>query len=101
MSNRIYNFCKITLGILTIIGLISVSSSFAESAAEIDGKVDIALKSLYKQTPAAKELASVAKGVLVFPDIVKGGLIIGGQYGNGALRIGGKTMGYYNKENVK
>jgi lipid-binding SYLF domain-containing protein len=54
------------------------------------------LLKLYEKTPAARELAKVAKGILVFPDIVKGGLIIGGQYGEGALRVGGKTAGYYN-----
>ena len=68
---------------------------FAGTAAEIDRDVDSALQKLYDKTPAAKELAKVAKGILVFPDIVKGGLIIGGQYGEGALRVNGKTVGYY------
>jgi lipid-binding SYLF domain-containing protein len=68
---------------------------FAATAAEIDRDVDSALQKLYDKTPAAKELAKVAKGILVFPDIVKGGLIIGGQYGEGALRVNGKTVGYY------
>jgi len=67
----------------------------AGSAAEIDRDADAALKDLYASTPAAKELAKVAKGILVFPRIVKGGLIVGGQYGEGALRKGGKTAGYY------
>ncbi len=44
----------------------------------------------------AKDFAKKAKGILVFPSIVKGGFIIGGQYGEGALRKGGKTVGYYN-----
>jgi lipid-binding SYLF domain-containing protein len=68
---------------------------FAATAAEIDRDVDSALMKLYETTPAAQELASVAKGILVFPNIVKGGLIIGGQYGEGALRVDGKTVGYY------
>ena len=71
------------------------NSSHAATAAEIDRDVDSALQKLYDKTPAAKELAKVAKGILVFPDIVKGGLIIGGQYGEGALRVDGKTVGYY------
>lgn len=70
--------------------------SMAATAGEINRDVDTALQKLYKSTPAAKELAKVAKGVLVFPSIIKGGLIIGGQYGEGALRVGGKTTGYYN-----
>jgi lipid-binding SYLF domain-containing protein len=68
---------------------------FAATAAEIDRDADSALQKLYDKTPAARELAKVAKGILVFPDIVKGGLIIGGQYGEGALRVNGKTAGYY------
>lgn len=38
----------------------------------------------------------MAKGILVYPDVLKAGLVIGGQYGEGALRVGGKTVGYYN-----
>ena len=74
---------------------VSQQQALAATAAEIDRDVDSALLKLYEKTPAAKELAKVAKGILVFPDIVKGGLIIGGQYGEGALRIDGKTVGYY------
>jgi lipid-binding SYLF domain-containing protein len=69
--------------------------SLAATAAEINRDVDIALKNLYQTTPAAKKMAGIAKGILVFPDIIKGGFIIGGQYGEGALRVGGKTKGYY------
>ena len=70
--------------------------AIAETAAEIDRDVDSALLKLYASTPAAKELSKVALGILVFPDVVKAGLIVGGQYGTGALREGGKTVGYYN-----
>lgn len=69
---------------------------FADTAAEIDRDVDVALDKLYSHQPTAKALAAEAKGILVFPGIVKGGLIIGGQYGEGALRVKGKTVGYYN-----
>jgi lipid-binding SYLF domain-containing protein len=77
-------------------GLISPGLASADSAAEIDREVDSALQQLYDKTPAAKELSTIAKGILVFPDIVKGGFIVGGQYGKGALRKEGKTAGYYN-----
>lgn len=73
----------------------SADAALAGSAAEIDRDVDSALQKLYRSVPAAKELSKVAKGILVFPSIVKGGLIIGGQYGEGALRQHGKTKGYY------
>ncbi len=70
-------------------------TSQAATAGEINRDVDGALQTLYRTTPAAKNLAKIAKGVLVFPDIIKAGLIVGGQYGEGALRVGGKTTGYY------
>ena len=76
--------------------LIAPNSAHAASAAEIDLDVDSALLKLYEKTPAAKELSKVAKGILVFPSIIKGGFIVGGQYGEGALRMEGKTAGYYN-----
>jgi lipid-binding SYLF domain-containing protein len=68
----------------------------AATAAEIDRDVTAALTKLAESTPKAKELAAKAKGILVFPSIMKAGFMVGGQYGEGALRQGGKTVGYYN-----
>ena len=70
--------------------------SWAATAGEIDRDVTNALNNLYRTTPGAKTLAGTAKGILVFPSIIKGGFIVGGQYGEGALRVGKKTRGYYN-----
>jgi lipid-binding SYLF domain-containing protein len=70
--------------------------ALAASASEIDHNVTAALRTLYANTPGALDLAKQAKGVLVFPNIIKGGFIVAGQYGDGALRReGGKTVGYY------
>jgi lipid-binding SYLF domain-containing protein len=71
------------------------SAALADSAAEIDAQVDQALQTLYSE-PGAKTLGESAKGVLVFPDVLKAGVGIGGSYGEGALRVDGKTAGYYN-----
>jgi len=69
----------------------------AGSKASIDRGVDAALKELYASTPAARDLAKQAKGILVFPTVVKVGLMGGGQYSSGgALRKKGKTVAYYN-----
>jgi lipid-binding SYLF domain-containing protein len=69
----------------------------AGSAAEIDRDVNYALNKLYESTPAARTLAAKAKGILVFPSIVKAGFMVGAQYGRGgALRVKGRTAGYYN-----
>jgi len=68
----------------------------ASSAAEINRDVDAALAKLYADVPAARTLVQKSRGVLVFPNIVKAGFMFGAQYGDGALRRGGKTVGYYN-----
>jgi lipid-binding SYLF domain-containing protein len=80
-------------------GCQSTRGSHADSkanAAQIDREVNAALNKLYQTTPAAKQLASKAKGILVFPNVIKAGFIGGAEYGKGAMRKGGRTTGYYN-----
>ncbi|MGZ6226455.1 MAG: BPSL1445 family SYLF domain-containing lipoprotein, partial [Syntrophales bacterium] len=79
-----------------IIGLLPFSFSHAATAKEINVSVDVALARFTKEVKGAKEFLHAAKGVLVIPRVVQAGLIIGGEYGEGAMRIGGKTVGYYN-----
>ena len=67
----------------------------AASAAAIDADADAALMKLYEHKPVAKMLSEKAAAVLIFPNIVKAGFIVGGQYGQGCLRKKGKTVGYY------
>ena len=80
---------------LLLIFFISSSMAFAESAKEIDISVDVALEQFHQDVWGAKEFLKSAKGVLVFPSVLKAGFGIGGEYGEGALRIGGKTVDYY------
>lgn len=68
----------------------------AATAHEIDLKARMTLDQLYSKSPAAKALGDKAVGILIFPSVVKGGFIVGGQYGEGALLKKGKTAGYYN-----
>ena len=75
---------------------IGINQALAASGAEIDREVDAALKTLLAKSESARALAEKAKGILVFPGITKAGFIVGGQYGEGALRQNGKTVGYYN-----
>lgn len=90
-------FRWLSVAALVVMLLALTQPVFAGSkAAEIDKQVDLALEQLYNSTPAAREIAKVAKAVLVFPSIIKAGLVVGGQYGEGALRVNGKTVGYYN-----
>lgn len=75
--------------------LISPNPARAATAAEINRDVKSALERLYEKSPAARTMGEKAKGILVFPGIVKGGFMVGGQFGEGALLKGGKTAGYY------
>jgi len=70
--------------------------SRAGSPAEIDAAVNATLNQFYLQVGGARQLAREAVGILVFPTVVKAGMGIGGEYGEGALRIRGRTDGYYN-----
>jgi lipid-binding SYLF domain-containing protein len=63
---------------------------------EIDAKVHGALSKLYANVRGSRELVGKANGVLVFPSVIKVGFVAGGEYGEGALHVGGKSVGYYN-----
>jgi lipid-binding SYLF domain-containing protein len=80
-------------------GIVSTSAferAIAATAEDLDRDADQALQTLYKTTPAAEALAKQATAVLVFPNIVKAGLVFGGAYGEGELKQGSKVDGYYN-----
>lgn len=78
-----------------ILSYLLVSVSYAGTAKEIDVSVDVALERFQEEVKGAKEFLQSAKGVLVFPGVFKAGIGIGGEYGEGALRMGGKTVSYY------
>ena len=69
--------------------------SQAKTAQEIDASVNAALVRFDQQVTGGAQFLATAKGVLVFPDVIKAALVFGGQYGEGALRVGGVTRGYY------
>ena len=71
-------------------------STFNKSAARIDADANKTLQRFYKEVNGAKEFSSKAKALLVMSGVTKAGFVAGGTYGQGALRIGGKTNGYYN-----
>jgi lipid-binding SYLF domain-containing protein len=88
-----------SLRILLLITVLSVCLSNnlpAKTAREIDVSVDVAIERFYKQVIGAEKLVKVSKGILVMPHVFKGAFFIGGEYGEGALRIDGKTVDYYN-----
>ena len=68
----------------------------AATAQDINRDSEQALQRLYRTNPVAENLSHSAKAVLIFPNIVKAGLIFGGAYGEGELLKGGKVDSYYN-----
>jgi lipid-binding SYLF domain-containing protein len=63
---------------------------------EIDNGYRSTMTRLFETTPGSRELVGKARGVLVFPRVIAAGLVVGGQYGQGELKVNGVTDGYYN-----
>jgi lipid-binding SYLF domain-containing protein len=84
--------------ILSLILLLQIAANqtLAASREEINANVDEAIQQLYAESSAAQRLAGRAAGILVFPRVVKAGIGIGGEYGEGALVVGGNKVAYYN-----
>jgi len=82
--------------VLTLTTALTPAPALAASAAEIDREARKGLQDLYAKNSKARELGAKAKGILVFPGIIKAGFMFGAQYGEGALLKKGKTAGYYN-----
>ena len=80
---------------LFLASFLFTSNALAASAQEIDAKVDATLKIFKVQVPGAAQYLSVAKGVLIFPSVFRAGIGIGGEYGEGAMRINGQTVEYW------
>ena len=76
--------------------IILPKTSYAKTAQQIDAKVDTALTRFEKEVYGGSDVMKRSKGVLVFPKVYKGGIGLGAEYGEGALRIKGKTETYYN-----
>lgn len=82
--------------LISVFLLIFASTVSAASREEINAEVRQALRNFQKQTSAGHELSKKASGILVFPSVIKAGIGIGGEFGEGALLVKGKTTAYYN-----
>src|SRR6516164_8146490 len=89
-------------GGLTLAGCTTTTGSNANAATNmsrrqsIDASVDGTLSRLFSTVKGSHELIAKSRGVLVFPEVLQAGFIGGAQYDEGALRVGGSTVGYYN-----
>jgi lipid-binding SYLF domain-containing protein len=80
----------------TLVSGALLTTANAATKADLDNQSNLALQDLYKTNPSAEKLSRVAKAVLIFPNIIKAGLVFGGAYGEGELQQGSKVDGYYN-----
>ena len=95
-NGRVMNTFSLLIVALLAVGFGLAENSFAAAAEEIDASANVATRRFYKQVDGAEEFVRSAKGLLIMPGVKKAAFIIGGEYGEGALRIGGETVDYYN-----
>ena len=93
-ANMLKTFTRILAPLVLLTAL--PNTGLASSAKELDADATKALHQLYSENTAAKTLGEKAKAVLVFPNIAKAGFVFGAEGGNGVLRKGNRTAGYYN-----
>jgi len=96
MYNIRSNLTTIMLAAAAIVAMSVMNQASAATAEDLDKDSMQALQTLYDTQPVAKTLSHTAKAVLVFPNIVKAGLVFGGSYGEGVLLEGSKVVDYYN-----
>lgn len=82
--------------VIALVSLVGPRLAVAEESSLLEQDSRAALQSLYDGSPAAKALGDKAKGILVFPNVVKAGFIVGGQGGDGVLLVKGKVAAHYN-----
>lgn len=97
MTNIRRTFQHFLIVVASIFSLTSFCSlAYAATAEDLNDDAAQALKILYKSNPIAEDISKKARAVLVFPKIIKAGLVFGGSYGEGVLRKGSTVTDYYN-----
>lgn len=96
MNDMRRNLVALMLATGLIVSIGAVNLARAATAEDLDRDCRQALQTLYQTHPLAESISHTAKAVLVFPNIVKAGLVFGGSYGEGELIKGGTVVDYYN-----
>jgi lipid-binding SYLF domain-containing protein len=96
MYNLRRNFLTLMFAAASIVSMSVMNQASAATAEDLDKDSRQALQTLYQDQPVAETLSRTAKAVLVFPNIIKAGLVFGGSYGEGELIEGSKVVDYYN-----
>jgi len=96
MYNKHRSFLTLMFAAASIVSMSVMNLASAATAEDLDKDSRQALQTLYKAEPVAETLSHTARAVLVFPNIVKAGLVFGGSYGEGELIEDSKIVDYYN-----
>jgi lipid-binding SYLF domain-containing protein len=109
MERRKFLFAS-TIGAASLLtlagcGTVSTASTTTDSAPvqrrrKINSDANSALDRLYTRVPGSREVVGKARGALIFPSVIAAGLGVGGEYGEGVLRVGNSTEAYYNLASV-
>lgn len=94
MKKELFRGLGLIICFTLVFGLLA-TVSYAKTKGEINASVTASMNRFKKNVKGANEYLKVAKGVLVMPGVTKAGFVVGGQYGQGALEVGGKTVDYY------
>jgi len=95
-SRQILLAIGLGLAVAAPISAVTLDQAAAATAQDLNRDAEQALQTLYRTNPVAERISKQARAVLVFPQIVKAGLVFGGAYGEGVLMEGAKPVDYYN-----
>ncbi len=96
MSTTRRSFMGLAVAATALGSLATTGIAHADTAEELNKQAEMALENLYATNSVAKDISEEAEAVLVFPNIVKAGLVFGGAYGEGVLKEDGQVVDYYN-----
>jgi len=86
---------KVLYSLIAAAVVLPLSASAADSAAVLDAKVDEAIETFKREVDGADVFLRQASGYLIFPRVIKVGIGLGAETGEGALRVAGRSAAYY------
>jgi lipid-binding SYLF domain-containing protein len=95
-AKEIFLALGVALAAATPMTAITLASASAATADDLSRDANESLQMLYRTNPTAQSIGKQAKAILIFPQIVKAGLVFGGAYGEGVLKEGNRPVEYYN-----
>jgi lipid-binding SYLF domain-containing protein len=101
MTARMTRFQAVRLAFVALLmTAVTVLPGHAADRGKLEREATAVMSKLYQKYPDAKKLEQKAHAILVFPEVYKAGLMIGGETGDGVMRVKGKTVAYYNTSGV-